>query len=197
MTPCLMGLLFFKEEFPVNKLSKQVTTSGLLIATGLILPMVFHTFALGGMMFLPMHIPILLGGFLLTPLFAVLVGITTPVLSSLLTGMPPFFPQGIQMVFELSTYAFVISYLYHRRRAPLYPALIASMLAGRTVAGVVNYFLLTYFFAGTFNLKVFISGMFITALPGIAIQLVMIPIMVRLLENANVFCREKGEAHGR
>ena len=73
----------------MNKLSKQITTSGILIAVGIILPLVFHTFALGGPVFLPMHIPILLGGFLLTPLFAVLVGLATPLLSCFLTGTPP------------------------------------------------------------------------------------------------------------
>lgn len=181
----------------MNKQSKQITTSGLLIATGIILPMIFHTFALGGQIFLPMHIPILLGGFLLTPLFAVLVGCATPVLSWLLTGMPPLFPGSIHMLFELAVYAFVVSYLYHRRGTPLYLTLIVGMLAGRAAAGIVNYVMLTSFFAGAFSIKAFLTAMFVTALPGIALQLVMIPIMVRLLESTHLFPRKKGEVHGR
>ena len=71
------------------------------------------------------------------------------------------------------------------------------MLAGRTIAGVVSFFMLTYFLPGAFRLNMLMTAMFITALPGIIIQLVMIPIMVRLLQSANLLYREKGEVHVR
>ncbi|WP_034422192.1 ECF transporter S component [Thermanaerosceptrum fracticalcis] len=168
-----------------NNHAKQTITAGLLIALGLVLPMAFHTFGMGGPVFLPMHIPVLLGGFVLSPLYALLVGMVTPIASSVLTSMPPLFPGAVQMMFELGTYGLVISYLYHKRNISLFPTLLTGMLAGRFVAGAVNYLLLTQFLAKAFKLKVFLTAAFVTAVPGIIIQLVIIPIMVRLLEKAN------------
>jgi len=166
--------------------TKQIVVSGVLIALGLVLPISFHAVHMGGPVFLPMHIPVLLGGFLLNPLSAALVGALTPILSSVLTSMPPLFPVGIQMMFELACYGFVISYLYNNLNKGIYTTLITGMLAGRLAAGVVNYILLTEFLAKAFKLKVFLTASFITSIPGIVIQIVMIPIMVKILENANV-----------
>lgn len=168
----------------MNK-NKQIVTAGVLIAFGIILPITFHTFQMGGAVFLPMHIPILLGGFLLSPFNAALVGVLTPILSSVMTSMPPFFPIGIQMVFELACYGYIISYIY-KRRSNILISLIMGMLAGRLVAGIVNYILLTQFLAKAFSIKTFLTASFITSLPGILIQIVVIPIMVKLLENANI-----------
>lgn len=170
----------------MNNHAKQIVTAGLLIAIGLVLPVVFHTFAIGGPTFLPMHIPVLLGGFLLSPFYALLVGAVTPLISSVLTGMPPFFPGAVQMVFELAAYGFFISYLYNQRRIGIYPALIAGMLGGRAVAGVANYILLTQFMAQAFTLKVYLAAAFVTAFPGIVVQLVAIPLLVNVLVKAHL-----------
>lgn len=181
----------------MNSQAKNLVSAGMLVATGLILPMVFHTFAMGGQVFLPMHIPVLLGGFLLSPLWAALVGMLVPIISSIATGMPPLFPTALQMFFELAVYGFVVAYLYQKLRLAIYPSLIGGMLAGRTIAGLVNYVLLTHFLAQAFSPSAFVTAMFVTSLPGILIQLVMIPIMVKLLKTANVLAYKKGEAHER
>lgn len=173
----------------MNSNARQIVTAGVLIALGLILPMAFHTFGAGGPIFLPMHIPVLLGGFLLNPLFALIVGMITPLLSSVLTSMPPLFPGAVQMMVELGTYGFLISLLYRRVRLALWPTLLLGMVFGRFMAGITSYVLLTQFLGKAFSLKVFLTGAFITAVPGILIQLVMIPIMVKLLENANILDR--------
>jgi len=164
--------------------AKEVVIAGMLIAMGLILPIAFHALAMGGPAFLPMHIPVLLGGFLLSPPFALMVGSLTPLLSSVLTGMPPFFPGAVQMMFELSAYGVLISCLVKQQRLGVYPVLILAMLGGRITAGVVNYILLTQFMAKAFSLKVFLTGAFVTALPGILIQLTVIPLLVKLLSRA-------------
>lgn len=178
----------------MNSRAKQVVTSGLLVAIGLTLPIIFHSFAMGGPVFLPMHIPVLLGGFLLSPIYALLVGMLTPLLSSVLTGMPPFFPGAIQMMFELGVYSLVISLLYHRYKLGIYPSLLTSMLLGRFTAGIVNYILLTHFLAKAFSLKIYITAAFATALPGIIIQLIAIPALVKLLEHANILQHKKENA---
>lgn len=175
-----------------KNLSKQTVNAGLLLAIGLLLPIVFHFFALGGPTFLPMHIPILLGGFLLSPIFAFLLGAITPLLSSVLTGMPLLFPIAVQMSFQLATYGLVISYLSQKNSSSIYVNLITGMLAGRLVAGLVNYILLTQFLAKAFNLKVFLTASFVTGIPGIIAQLIFIPTLIKLLQNAYVLQKQKG-----
>ena len=161
--------------------SKQIVTAGMLIALGLVLPIAFHTFALGGPTFLPMHLPVLLGGFLLSPFYALFVGAVTPFLSSVMTGMPIFFPGAIQMIFELAAYGFLISYLYNQRKMGIYPVLITGMAGGRVIAGFVNYILLTQFMAKAFTVKIYLMAAFVTALPGIVIQIITIPFLVNAL----------------
>lgn len=180
-----------------NNYVKNIVTTGVLIALGLILPIVFHAFSLAGPIFLPMHIPILLGGFLLPPSSLVLIGIALPLLSGILTGMPPLFPTAVQMMFELSVYGVVISLMYNRYHRGIYPALLIAMLAGRLAAGAVSFILLTQFMAKTFSMQMYLTGAVITAFPGILVQIIIIPIMIKLLENANLLVNRKGELYER
>lgn len=180
-----------------NNYVKNIVTTGVLIALGLILPIVFHAFSLAGPIFLPMHIPVLLGGFLLPPSSMVLIGITVPLLSGILTGMPPLFPTAVQMMFELSVYGVVLSLLYNRYRSGIYPALLGAMLAGRLTAGAVNYILLTHFMAKSFSMQMYITGAVVTAFPGILVQIIIIPVMIKLLENANLLNNRKGVLYER
>lgn len=92
--------------------------------------MIFHAFGLGST-FLPMHIPVLLAGFVISIPFAITVGALTPFLSSVFTGMPPLFPVMPYMVFELAAYGAVASILYRKLKVNVYISLIGSMIAGR------------------------------------------------------------------
>jgi predicted membrane protein len=136
-----------------------------------------------------------LGAFLLPPSWALLLGLVIPFLSSVLTGMPPLFPTAIQMIFELATYGLVVSIIYNRYRTSIYPALLGGMLAGRIIAGVINFVILTQFMANAFSLSVYLSAMFITAFPGIIVQLIIIPIMVKLLKSANMIAYKEVVLH--
>jgi uncharacterized membrane protein len=172
--------------------TKQLILSGIFIALGLIIPPVFHSFAMGAVL-LPMHIPVLLSSFLLSPFFAFLVGALTPLLSSLLTGMPPFFPIAVQMTFELATYGLSISYLYHKCHKPLFFSLLSGMLAGRLSAGLVNFLLLTEFLNKVFSLNVFLMASFVTSLPGIILQLILIPILIKITELAPLLRKDRDD----
>ena len=59
----------------MKKNVKKITVGGLLIALALVLPMAFHLTGVPqpGQVFLPMHIPVLLGGFVLGPVFGFFV----------------------------------------------------------------------------------------------------------------------------
>lgn len=158
--------------------TRQLVLTGLFIAIGLILPMVFHAVGAGSTIFLPMHIPVLIAGFYLNPPYALAVGVMTPVLSSLLTGMPPLFPTLPFMMFELATYGMIVSLLYIKYHKQIVTCLIAAMISGRIVAGFVVWILTTCFVVQLPNSVVFIKGAVVTGMPGIVIQLIFIPMVV-------------------
>ena len=119
---------------------KDITTNNLVsiaffIALGLVLPMIFHSFNMGGKIFLPMHIPVLLGGLILGPLAGLIIGILTPILSSVITGMPPVFPMLPLMIVELGTYGFISGYLRKNKDMSIFQSLIISMIVGRLKIG--------------------------------------------------------------
>lgn len=168
---------------------KELVLSGLFIALGLILPVVFHPLG-AGPTFLPMHIPVLLAGFVLSLPFAAAVGVATPIVSSFLTGMPPAFPILPYMAFELAAYGAAASLLYRRLKLNIYLALIGSMLIGRAVSAIVVWVLASFFMAKLPGPVAFVTGGIVTGIPGIVIQLVFIPAIVFVLDKTRLIKRE-------
>lgn len=184
----------------MNQKTKDMVFAALCVALGLVVPQVFHLIPfvgavpnIGGV-FLPMHIPVLLCGFLCGWKYGAVCGAIVPFLSSLVTGMPVMWPQGVSMIFELAAYGLVTGLLYRGRRRSVYLSLIAAMAAGRLVSGLAK----AVFFgiAGKpFGLAAFISGAFTIAIPGIILQLVLIPVLVTALEKAGALpARQKKAA---
>lgn len=164
--------------------TKELVLSGLLIALGLVLPMAFHLFNAGGSVFLPMHIPVLLGGMILSPIFALLVGVLTPIVSNLLTSMPPLMPMLPIMIVELGLYGLIASILRKKLNLNVFISLIVSMIIGRIGAGLVVY-VMTSVFAVQFAPPIaFVIGGLSKGIPGIIIQLIFIPIIVKALEKS-------------
>lgn len=162
---------------------KDLVLSALFIALGVIIPQIFH-FIGAGPVFLPMHIPVLLCGFFLSWRYALGVGIITPSLSSLITGMPVFFPMLPIMVVELGLYALCISLFYRKLKLNVFIALISAMIIGRIGAGIVVWSLAIGAFKlpPIFNQPVaYVFGAVVTGLPGILIQLILIPVSVLFL----------------
>lgn len=157
-----------------NNNIRQTILSGLFIALGLILPSIFHMFGGAGPALLPMHLPVLMAALVLSPTYAILVGLLTPLFSSLLTGMPPMYPMVIIMSLELATYGGVLAYLVRRRHMNVYLSLIIAMILGRLVAGLVVAVLAAGFGLPMKPLE-FIIGAFTTGILGIVIQLFVIP----------------------
>lgn len=164
--------------------TKELVLSGLLIALGLVLPMAFHLFKAGGPVFLPMHIPVLLGGMILSPVFALLVGVLTPIVSNLLTSMPPLMPMLPIMIVELGLYGLIASILRKKLNLNVFISLIVSMIIGRIGAGLVVY-VMTSVFAVQFAPPIaFVIGGISKGIPGIIIQLIFIPIIVKAVEKS-------------
>ena len=172
--------------------TNKIVLSGLLLAISVILPYFFHLFGMAGPIFLPMHIPVLVGGLLLGPVYGVAIGLLAPMLNSILTGMPPLFPVAVAMSFELATYGFLTGYLYNRVTKNIYAALIPSMLVGRAVSGIANYLILAGM-GRTYTLTMFLTAAFVTSIWGIVIQIAFIPILVRSLRAMNLRVLSDGQ----
>lgn len=164
------------------KRTKNLTYAALFIVIGLILPILFHNFGMGGKIFLPMHLPVFIAGLVLQPFYALAVGVITPILSSVLTGMPPTMPMLPIMVFELASYGLVTSLLRKRTKLPILACLLIAMLVGRISAGLVVFILQKAFLVEIAGPFTFIKTAIIVGLPGIIIQLLFVPIIGKLLE---------------
>lgn len=176
--------------------TRKLVVTAMLIALAVILPMAFHTIQGAGMILLPMHIPVLLVGLVCGWKFGIIAGIVAPILSSTLTGMPPMAIVPLMSI-ELGMYglaAGVAAHFVRTRSATLdlYVSLVAAMLLGRVVAGIAQ---VAFFFNGTYVNGVWTEsytwGMwtgtyFVTALPGLVIQLAFIPSVVMALERERV-----------
>ena len=159
--------------------TKKMILSGLFIAMGLILPMIFRTVNLSGSIFSPMHLPVMLGGFLLGPVYGAAIGFITPVLSSVLTGMPPLMPIMPTMALELLGYGFMTGLLF-RKTKKIYISLILSIVFGR-LCSMVGAFILSLTLAPQISPIPYVVSGVVNGLPGIAIQLIVIPALVKFL----------------
>ncbi|HID96107.1 MAG TPA: ECF transporter S component [Candidatus Latescibacteria bacterium] len=159
--------------------SLLISRVGLWTAVGVVVPFLFHQAGIAGKILLPMHFPVLLAGFLLGPWAGFWVGVLSPTLSFLLTGMPPF-PIVLAMVPELIAYGAIGGWL-HGRGIGVILALLGAMAAGRVVLGLAIWGL-TIGLGLRISPVAFVTGAVLTGLPGIAIQLGTIPIIVEKLK---------------
>lgn len=166
----------------------KMTLSALFLALAFVLPFLTGQIPEIGAMLCPLHIPVLLCGFICGAPWGLLVGIIAPLLRSLILGMPPLFPTAIAMAFELATYGFISGIMHKflpKKKGFIYLSLIISMLIGRLVWGVVTYFLIGIN-GGTFTFNAFLMGAFVNAIPGIILQIVLVPVLVMVLDNPKV-----------
>lgn len=165
----------------------ELVISALCVALGVVLPVAFHGIPNAGSILLPMHIPVLLCGLLCGPAYGLACGILTPLMSSLITTMPPM-AMLPSMICELAVYGFVAGLLILLVRtgsqiANVYISLVGAMLIGRVVYGAVNALI---FRAGEYSMQMWLTASFVTALPGIVIQLVLLPLVVLALRRAKL-----------
>ena len=159
--------------------TKKLVYTAVFLALGILFPMLFHLLELPGQVLLPMHIPIFLGALTLGPISGFIVGILTPILSSLLTGMPPMIPMVPIMVFELAAYGFFAGFLYEKYPKNVFIPLIAAMIIGRIVAGIAAWSVFNIFNMDEINILTYISSSFVKGLPGIIMSLVLVPLLYK------------------
>ena len=163
---------------------RRMILAALFLALALVLPLLTGQIQQIGNALCPMHIPVLLCGFFCGPWYALAVGCIAPLLRFALFGMPVIMPTGLAMCFELGTYGLTAGLLYRllpKKKPYIYVSLIGAMLAGRLVWGVAR----TVIFGlggSSFGWTAFLAGAFLNAIPGIILQLILIPILVMALE---------------
>ncbi|NLZ83592.1 MAG: ECF transporter S component [Clostridiales bacterium] len=166
---------------------KRSIITAVSIALCVVLPMAFHSIPNSGSILSPMHIPVLLCGLICGWQFGLLTGLAGPLLSSLITGMPPmaFLPS---MMIELAVYGLVCGLMInivHTKKvyADLYISLVVSLLVGRVIAGIARALI---FSAGSYSIAAWTTSYFVTSFPGIVIQLAIIPTIVFALMKARL-----------
>ena len=172
---------------------RRMVLSAMFLAIGLVLPFVTGQIPQIGSMLLPMHIPVLLCGLICGWQYGAVVGATLPLLRSILFTMPPLYPTAISMAVELCIYGLAIGFIYglfkKQNLLAVYIALIPSMILGRIAWGGCQTVLLSMQ-GNVFSLQAFLAGAFLNAIPGIILQLLLIPAVMTTLHHTGLhrFC---------
>ena len=178
-----MGAPFFvwKEHKMKRKNDiRKLTLAAMFLALAFVMPFLTGQIPQIGSMLCPMHIPVLLCGFFCGAPWGLAVGVIAPLLRSFTLGMPPMFPTAFCMAFELAAYGFVSGFLYQLfpKKIPfIYVVLIISMLCGRIIWGIAMFCCMGLNLE-KFGLTSFWLGGFVNAIPGIIVQIVIIPIII-------------------
>ena len=170
-----------------NELLKM-SLAALFLALAYVMPFLTGQIPEIGSMLCPMHLPVLLCGFVCGWPWGLIVGLVAPILRSLTLGMPPLFPTAVCMAFELAAYgavAGVMHKLLPKKKPFIYCSLITAMIVGRLVWGAMMYVCMGMR-GGSFTMAAFLSGAIINAIPGIIVQIILIPILVMVLDRPGI-----------
>ncbi len=166
----------------INPKAKTLILAAMFLAIGMVLPMLTMQIKEIGDTLLPMHLPVMLCGFLCGWRYGAAVGLILPFLRSAIFGMPPMYPNAVWMATELCAYGLVCGLMYSllkkQNLKSIYISLITAQISGRIVWGITKVLLLMNT-KKPFGFAAFITGGFLDALPGIIIQLILVPIIVK------------------
>ncbi len=176
-----------------NFLVSKLTLSAMFLAMGLLLPFLTGQIPQVGSALLPMHIPVLLCGLICGWQYGGLIGFIMPIMRSFVFGMPPLFPTAVSMALEMAAYGIIIGLCYAyfpKKNSYLFLSLFSAMIIGRIVWGIVQ---LTLAGVGgnAFTWQIFIAGAFVNAIPGIILQLFLIPAVMITLQSNGVLSYER------
>ncbi len=167
----------------------KITTSALFLCLGLVLPLLTVQVKEIGDTLLPMHIPVLLCSVVCGWQYGLCVGFVLPFLRSFIFGMPPLYPNAVWMALELAAYGFTFGFIYSKFKVKktqhIYISLLSAMLFGRVIWGIAKAILLGLK-GKPFGISAFIAGGFLDALPGIILQIIIIPIIIIFLNKSKI-----------
>lgn len=177
-------------EKEVKKVSSKKTIyrmvlCAMFLALAMVLPLLTGQMKTFGKMLCPMHIPVILCGFFCGPLAALGVGFIAPIMRFFIFGKPDIIPNGFGMAFELAAYGFFSGFFYKilpKKNISVYISLIIAMILGRIVWGLTEFLMLNLGWIDAFGISAFISGSILGSIPGILVQIIIIPILVMALK---------------
>lgn len=177
-----------------QKVTQNMVYSAMFLSIGLILPFFTGQIPQIGSMMLPMHIPVLVCGMVCGSFYGGIVGFILPLMRYVLFGMPVIFPNGLAMSFELAAYGIIVGRMYYNSKWKcwhnLYFSLITAMIGGRIVWGI--FFGIFCGMAGQpFTISIFLASAFLNAIPGICLQLLFVPMLVKAISRADMVLEEK------
>ena len=168
--------------------SQKMIFSAMFLALAFLMPFLTGQIPEFGSMLCPLHIPVLICGFICGWSWGLAVGFIAPLFRSVTLGMPPLFPTAVCMAFELAAYGAIVGLMYKllpKKKIYIYCSLIIAMIVGRIVWGIAMFICLGAS-GGVFTFSAFIAEAFTNAIPGIIVQIVLIPIVVMLLNNPKI-----------
>lgn len=167
--------------------TRNMTFGALCLALSLLLPQVFHLVGMqqAGQIFLPMHIPVFIAGLLLGPWYGIFLGVSAPLLSCVLTGMPSA-ERVLFMMMELTTYGFFSGLFFQtmhvrEKRFGALTSLLAAMALGRVVYGL-GLTIASSLMGMPLGSFAVVWASVISGIPGIVMQLALLPVLVRVVE---------------
>ena len=173
----------------------KLAFAGIFLALAYVLPFLTGQIPEIGSRLCPMHIPVLLCGFVCGAPYGLIVGFVAPILRSVTLGMPQLFPTAAAMAFELAMYGLVAGLLYKylpKKKPYIYVSLLGAMVAGRVVWGVAMFCIMR-FYTANFSFAAFWTGAVVNAIPGIVAQIILIPALIMILEKAKLMPDKKRE----
>ncbi len=167
---------------------RKLVLSAMFLSLCMVLPFLTGQVPEIGSMLLPMHLPVLIAGFVLGAPYGALIGFVAPFLRFFIFGMPPLFPTGASMAVEMCVYGLAAGFYYRlfpKKHGYVYVSLVLSMIVGRIAWGAAQYVFLMIN-GSALTVKAFMAGAFVNAWPGIILQLVLVPAVVIALQKAKL-----------
>lgn len=171
----------------------KLTLAAMFLALAYVMPFLTGQIEEIGSMLCPMHIPVIICGFVCGGPWGLVVGFVAPLLRSAILGMPPMFPTALSMAFELAVYGFVSGVMYKifpKNKIYIYCSLLISMISGRLVWGLVQLACMG-FDVSKFGFAQFWAGAVINAAYGIVLQIVLVPVVVMILEKVKLTSKKQ------
>ena len=166
------------------KPTQKLVLSAMFLALGLVLPFFTGQLPQLGNFFLPMHFTIFLATYICGWQCGAEIGFILPLLRSFMFGAPIIYPNAIAISVELLSYGLIAGLIYKAikfKKFSVYASMIIAMIGGRIIWGFMQMLLLGIK-TEVFTFNMFITAAFLNAIPGIIIQLLLIPPIVLLIK---------------